>query len=140
MRGAIADFVDYQALNIEPQMPTYCRANPYWFALKSIGRHSPLKSTILFDPRRYEPGSSLPCWTSKSQRPRPLRKCQQRWVRAYYASIIRRKIVRFYIRASQRTKQNKRNNIVDKTIGKLFSDTGRWLQKHKIADKLDEDE
>ena len=71
-----------------------------------------------------------------AQMRRPLRKHQQRWVRATYAAIIRKKISKWYSYARQCAKANKRNRIYNQAFNEFFAATGNWLKRHIIIEKL----
>ena len=62
----------------------------------------------------------------------PYHKAKLLWVRATLAIIIRRKIAKAFTQLARRCKQNKAIGAPDPVVSKLWSDTGRWLQRHKL--------
>ena len=64
--------------------------------------------------------------------PRPYSRARLRWVRAIFAAILRRKLARAFVELGKVVKRNKAIGRPDQHTNKLWSDTGRWLQQHKL--------
>jgi hypothetical protein len=62
----------------------------------------------------------------------PYNKAKLRWVRATLAIVIRRKISKAFGQLAQQCKQNRAIGAPDPVASKLWSDTGRWLQRHQL--------